>query len=219
MRRPAVLYRSLAIVAVGLAVACGDDPSPVKPSPLTPSPFAAIQVMGPDSIAPGQSAQFVASIRQADDTTKSATSMPNLRWFSSNPSVAGVSSSGVVTASPSAFGEVVITAALQTGVGGTREVVVQPEGTYRMVGSVREADAPTKPVVGARVEVLPGPNFTLTESTGQYRLYGVPAESTIRIIKAGYETIEEPLELTANITRNFGLNVDGSRPARTRGNK
>jgi hypothetical protein len=116
----------------------------------------------------------------------------------------------VVTASPSAFGEAVITAGLtnQTGVGGAREVVVQPEGTYRIVGSVREADAPTVPVVGARVEALPGSNFTLTDSTGQYRLYGVPAESTIRIIKPGYETIDQPLELRANVTRNFTLAVN-----------
>jgi hypothetical protein len=85
MRKRTVLYRSLMIVAVGLFVACGDDPSPVKPSPLSPSPFASIQVMGPDSVASGQSAQFVANIRQADGTTKSATSMPNLGWFSSNP--------------------------------------------------------------------------------------------------------------------------------------
>jgi hypothetical protein len=125
-------------------------------------------------------------------------------------SVVGVSSTGVVTASPSAFGEAVITAGLtnQTGVGGAREVVVQPEGTYRIVGSVREADAPTVPVVGARVEALPGSNFTLTDSTGQYRLYGVPAESTIRIIKPGYETIDQPLELRANVTRNFTLAVN-----------
>jgi hypothetical protein len=218
MRRPAVLYGSLAIVAVGLVVACGDDPSPVKPSPLTPSPFAAIQVMGPDSIGPSQSAQFVAIIRQADGTTKSATSMPNLRWTSSDTSVLLVSSSGVVTSLDSMYGEsvngeAVITAELigQTAVRGTREVVVQPEGTYRIVGSVRGADAPTVPIAGARVEVLPGSNFTLTGPTGQYRLYGVPPQSTIRITAVEYETLDEPLQLTANVTRNFGLKVDERR--------
>jgi hypothetical protein len=141
--------------------------------------------------------------------------MPNLRWRSSNRSLMQVSDSGMVTASPSATGEAVITADItpQGTVRSTREVLVQPEGTYRIVGSVREADALTVPIIRARVEVLPGSKFTLTDSTGHYLLYLVPSQSTIRITAAGYETIDQPLELTANATRDFGLNVDGSRPA------
>ena len=45
-----------------------------------------------------------------------------------------------------------------------------------------------------------------------FRLYGVPAQSTIRITKAGFVPIEQALELTANVNRDFGINVDGSRP-------
>jgi hypothetical protein len=214
MRLRTLLYGSLAIVAAGLLAACSDDPAPTSPTKLTPSPFAAIEVTGPDSIAPSQAAQFVANIRQTDGTTKWTASLPDLRWSSSNPSVVRVSTTGVVTAGSSAFGEAVITADLMTqpAVRGTREVVVQPEGTYRIGGSVREADAPTVPIAGARVEVLPGSNFTLTDSTGQYRLYGVPPQSSIRITAAGYETLEQPLELSSNVTREFGLNPDGSRP-------
>ena len=215
MRRRTVPYGLLAIVAVGLLVACGDDASPVKPSRPSTSPFAGIQVMGPDSVANGRSVQFLASIRQADGTTKSATSMPNLTWRSSNNSLMSVSPSGVVTASPSARGEALITADLtgQPALRGTREVVVQPEGTYRIVGSVREADAPAWPIAGARVEVLGGSNFTTTGSSGQYRLYGVPPQSTIRITAADYATLDEPLDITANVTRNFGLNLSGPRGA------
>ena len=132
MRRRSVLYGSLAIAAVGLIVGC-DDRCPPIPRQLNPSPFADIQVMGPDSVASGQSAQFVANVRQADGTTKSATSMTNLGWRSSNNAVMSVSPSGVVTASPSALGEAVIAADLTgTAVRGAREVVVQPEGTYRI---------------------------------------------------------------------------------------
>jgi hypothetical protein len=128
MRRRPVLYGSLAIVAVGFLVGCGDDPSPVAPSLPSPSAFASLQVMGPDSLRAGQSAQFVASIRQADGTTKSATSMPNLAWRSSNDSIMSVSQAGMVTVGPSASGEALITAEFtnQPGVRGTREVVVLP---------------------------------------------------------------------------------------------
>jgi hypothetical protein len=214
MRRRSVLYGSLAIVAVGLFVACGED-SPTRPSPPNPSPFAGIEVIGPDSVAAGQSVQFVARIRQADGTTKSATNMPNLRWRSSSPSVISVSDTGVVTARSVTGREALITAdiAPQGTIRGTREVVIQPQGTYRITGSVRESDAPAVPVAGARVEVLPGSQFTLTNNAGQYRLYGVPPQSTIRITAAGYETIEQPLDLTANVTRSFDLNLNGPRLA------
>jgi hypothetical protein len=130
-----LLCGCLTIGAIGLFVAgCGDG-SPTKPSPPTPSEFAGIEVTGPDSLGAGQSAQFVANIRQTDGgTTKSATRMPNLRWRSSNPSVMFASSSGVVTASDSVFGEsvsgeAVITAELTNppGVQGTRKVVILPK--------------------------------------------------------------------------------------------
>lgn len=214
MRTRSVLYRALTIAVVGLFVACSDDPSPVKPSQLTPPAFAGIEVTGPDSVAAGQSAQFVASLRHADGTTKSAVNMRNLQWLTSNNSMMTVSNSGLVTAKPSARGEAVITVVVSTPQGvvrGTRDVVVQPEGTYRIAGSVREADAPAVPIAGARVEVLSGSNFALTDTNGQYRLYGVPPQSSIRITAAGYETLDQPLELNANVTRDFGLNVDGRR--------
>jgi hypothetical protein len=91
--------------------------------------------------------------------------------------------------------------------------VVQPEGTYRIVGSVRDAEAPSKPIVGARVEVLPGFSFTRTDSSGRYRLYGVPPQSSIRITASGYDILLQPLELTANVTRDFTLSVNGPRLA------
>jgi hypothetical protein len=96
MRIRTVLYVSLAMAAVGLLAACSED-TPTKPSQPRAT-FVGIQVMGPDSLVAGQSAQFVANIQQADGTTKSATSMPNLRWRSSNPAVMSVNNSGVATA-------------------------------------------------------------------------------------------------------------------------
>jgi hypothetical protein len=129
MRRRDVLYGSLAIAAASLVVACGDEPLPTKPSQPSTSQFAGVQVMGPDSLGAGQSAQFVAKILQADGTTKSATSMPNLRWRSSDPSVASVSNSGVVAATSSGFGEALITADITPPgvVQGTRKVVIRPK--------------------------------------------------------------------------------------------
>jgi hypothetical protein len=130
MQTRAVLFGSLTLAAVGLFVACGDDPSPVKPSPISASPIASVQVIGPDSIYRGESVQFVASIRRSDGTTKSATSLPNLRWASSDMSVLLVNSSGVVrvTDGMEGLGEAAITASFTdlANVQGSRVISVQP---------------------------------------------------------------------------------------------
>ena len=143
MRKRSVLYGVLTI-AVGLFVACGDDPSPVKPSQISASPSASIEVIGPDSLEPGESAQFFANIRQADGTTKSATNMPNLIWRSSNTSVMSVSNSGLVTAR-SEVGEALITAE-QGAVRGERGVVIQspsvvPNGPFALTVSAETVTA------------------------------------------------------------------------------
>ena len=215
MQRRSVLFGSFAIAAVGLFIACDGEPGTTLPTKPSAPAFAAMQLIGPNSVAAGQTAQFSVSIRQSDGTTKTATSMPNLRWRTSNPSVMGVSNAGLVTVPPTARGEAVITAdiAPQGVIRATRELLVQPEGTYRVVGSVREAEAPSVPVIGARVEVLPGSLFTLTDVNGLYRLYGVPPQSSIRITAAGYQPIDQALELTANVTRHFVLDLSGPRLA------
>jgi hypothetical protein len=209
-----VLHGSLTIAAILLFAACSDTPLPTHPSASVPSsPFAGIQVTGPDAVASGQSAQFVATMQLTDGSTKFGTGLPSLRWISSNPSVVSVTTAGVAIARPSARGEAVITVDLidQPSVRATHAVIVQPEGTYRMSGSVHEADAPTVPVVGARVEVFPGSSVAVTDSAGRYLLYGVPPGSTVRITLPGYAVLEQPLDVTANTTRDFGLNVDGPR--------
>jgi len=161
MRKRSVLYRSLTLAAVVLFAACGDDPLPTTPTTLSPSEFAGIEVVGPDSILAGQSVQFVANIRQADGTTKSARSMPGLSWRSSNTSVMSVSASGVVTATPSGFGEAAMITADITAPGvvqGTREVVVKRKAAVTATFEVSQAGAePNVPYVF---------DVKLTESAG-----------------------------------------------------
>jgi hypothetical protein len=130
MRRHLVQSCLFAITAIGFLSGCGGDPSPLAPSRPEPSPFAAIEVIGPDVLFEGQSVQFVANIRQADGTTKSATSMPNLVWRSSNTFAVRVSNSGLVTATQ-AVGEAVITADIfpPGTVQGVRRVVNRPRAT------------------------------------------------------------------------------------------
>lgn len=211
MPRPTVIGAALAIALVTTLVAC-DEPNSRTPTQPTPPSATSIQIVGPDSVAPGESAQFLANLRLPDGTVKSATSAPNLRWRSSHTGLLQVSSTGFARAGQTR-GEATLTADLlpNGAVRSTREVIIQPSGTYRIVGSIRETDAPTVPVVGARVEAMPGSISTTTDSTGQYRLYGVPPEATIKITAPGYETLEQAVQLTANVTRNFTLSPSGPR--------
>jgi hypothetical protein len=71
----------------------------------------------------------------------------------------------------------------------TREVIVVPRGTYRVVGLVTEAGGPPGPVIGATVAVTAGLGAGLVTTTGEdgrYRLYGVAGDVEVRITKDGY---------------------------------
>ena len=129
--RSFLLSVSLTITAAVLFAGCSER-LPNTPSQPAPSEFAGIQVIGPDSVPVGQCAQFFAMLRKADGTTKSVTSMPNLRWRSSDPTVLLVFSSGLACPpdpsfdDPPAAGETMITAEITpSGVQGSRQVVVR----------------------------------------------------------------------------------------------
>jgi hypothetical protein len=77
-------------------------------------------------------------------------------------------------------------------------VIVVPAGTYRLLGSVTEADDVSAPVVNARVEVTGGQTVgfsAMTGADGQYRLYGVAGDMTFRVSKDGYQTQTQNLSV------------------------
>ena len=74
---------------------------------------------------------------------------------------------------------------------GTRETIVVPPATFRIVGVVTETEPPLSPVVGATVAVASGVGAGLTTSTGddgRYKLYGLAGDVELRISKNGYQT-------------------------------
>jgi len=202
---------ALAIVLAGLVPACGGDPvtrNPVGPS--APS-IGGLQVNGPNTVPPGQSAQFIAEVRLSDGTVKSTTGTLNVRWRSSNTSVLQVTSSGVVTGQNPGEAVVTVEELPRAVIRGTKEVVVVPDGTYRVVGSVREAEAPALAIAGARVEVSGTSLVATTDFGGQYRLYGVPATAEIRVTANGYLPAVQNVQLTTHATQNFQLPLSGPR--------
>jgi hypothetical protein len=193
-----------------LITACDDPDSNVPTNPSQPT-LTTISVNGPASVGPGQSAQFATLMRFADGTTKTVTNSGNLRWQSSNTSVLQVSASGLATATQQ-MGEATVTASWTTPARfSSQEVVVVPDGTFRVVGQVSEVDVPGAVIPGARVETVPGGIVATTDGGGQYRLYGVPPDATIRVTATGYQPSERSLQLTGHSIQNIQLTLSGPR--------
>jgi hypothetical protein len=135
----------MAVIAVAvLMAACDNGPErvvgtgPTAPSPSALPVVVSLEISGPASIPPGQSAQFAAISRLSDGTSEPA----SVRWNLSSATYAEVlrvDASGLATAGPRG-GEAVLSAALQASpIRSSKEVLVLPAGTYRMVGVVTEA--------------------------------------------------------------------------------
>ena len=198
---------------VALVAACDQ---PVSKSPTGPSAPAvlAIEIIGPDTIAPGQSAQYTAIIQLADGTKDAASSATNVRWGTSNLLLLRADASGRATALDR-LGETAVFAEVgPVGSGtrrGTKDIVIVPEGTFRLVGRVVDGEFPSTPLSGARVEVTPGSLLATTDLDGRYRLYGVPADAVVRVTMDGYQPVEQSVHLTSHATQDFPLPLFGSR--------
>ena len=208
MPRPSIFVGLIAFTAA----ACGDPETRI---PTTPSPpgVTAIEISGPATLAPGHTAQLVAVMTLADGTTKTSSPGTPAAWSTSNSAILQVNSAGLLTATLQR-GEARVTVRVGSGAStrqASRDIVVLPDGSYRLVGVVRDAENPAFPLAGVTVEATPGSVSATTNSEGGYRLYGVPAEAVIRVSKSGYVTVAQPVQLSAHGTQNFELGQDGSR--------
>ena len=196
MRQSHVLIAA-AVSLAGLLAACGDD-SPAGP---TPTDVTKVEINGPSTIAPGQTAYYSVIETLTNGTTRA---LPTAQWSSSNTSLVQITSGGAATAQPR-NGEAVLT--VRTTRQASKEIIVLPNGTFRLVGTISDAGPANLPIPGAQVEVVGGPSVT-TASSGTYRLIGVPPDAEIRISREGYTAHQERVQLTGHATRNFRLTVD-----------
>ncbi len=191
---------AVGILFLGFGAACR--------GPAEPTGSGALEITGPASVAPGQSAKYVAVERRPDGSTRP---VPDIRWTSTETSVLQVDGLGVATAG--FRGETVLHADMpSSGRRATREIVVLPSGTYRLVGTVLEAGGGGAPIAGAGIEVrtedgvaTPPLLHSSTAVDGRYRLYGVPGDGYVRVAIDGYSPIIEHVTLAAHGMRNFEL--------------
>lgn len=214
-----------------LAVSCdkdkkdigGPDPPGSGGSALT---VTAVMIAGPASIIPGASAQFTAMVKLSDGTEKAAT---GAQWFSSNAAVLNIDrNTGAARTLRDIWGEATANvevlsldgASLTGQTRASREILVQPEGTFRMVGSVTEADSPGQGIRDATLEVRLTEDLSSrpvagagTDGAGRYRLYGVPPESYLHVRRGGYVPVTERIQVGGHTTRDFQLRFDGNVPS------
>ncbi len=201
--RPVLRISAAAALPIAIAAAC--DSTPTRPSivPLPQPPsvtVSRIEIAGPPSVPPGQTAMYTATAHHSDGTTADVTR--DATWRSSQPQVLTVVN-GLVTAI--APGEATLQAIFRASA--ARVIMVLPDGTYRVVGTVREADSPPVPIAGVRVETSAGGAGPSAVSglDGRYRLYGVSGAGEIRAGKEGYLPVVQPLALTDHATVDLSL--------------
>ena len=200
MTTPYALGTGAVAVAIAISLAgCGDD-TPVGPS----NEVLRVEINGPASIAPGQTASFSVIEYLSNGTSRA---LSTATWSSSNPSLVQITSSGVATAQPRT-GETTISVKTTRTAG--KDVLVLPAGTFRLVGTVTDAEQTSVTIPDAQVEVMGGGPTVTTNAVGGFRLYGVPADAGIRVTRDGYRPVEEHVQLTSHATRNFRMAVDST---------
>ena len=201
----------IATVVFAGALAGAACESPTRPSAGSPNQrfVRSLEIVGPRDVAPGATVKFALTAHYSDGSSQDVSSEST--WRSSNPGVVSVSSVGLATAHQ--LGE-----ANLTGVFGTstvsRETVVVPPGTFRVMGTVTDANPlpgiSLLRVGGALVESTTEDGTalsTVTDDSGGYRLYGVSPRGQLRVTKSGYEPRVQSLALTDHQFINVALTI------------
>ena len=194
-------------------------PNAATASPAQPGPDSD----GGDDRGPGfgPSGHLGAVHRDGATERRNGKGPTSTRWSSSLPQVLSINTNTGVASTPSTpfdflLGETTLNvevslagAVLTDQARGSREILVLPDGTFRVVGAVTEADSPGQAVRDAILEVrlteglssLPVARAS-TDATGRYRLYGVPAESYLHVRRPGYVSVTERTHVGSHTTRD-----------------
>ena len=200
----------LACFAAG-AVGCH---SPTGPPPPT-AYVVSIKLDGPTRFAPTSSPKFTVTATMSDKTTQDYTTKAMWFAFSSTfPSPLSVTSTGVFTIR--SVGEATVQAAFGA-LRSSLNVMVIPDGTYRLIGTVSEAGLPVSP---ATVAVVAGTGMglsTTTDSQGNYRLYGVAGAIQVQVSKAGYDPAINTITVSTDNVLDFPNMSETGGPAAVAG--
>ena len=205
-------WRWFAVCVAAVVFACGKPnviPTSPTPPPGSPPVVVNFYANGPTRIAPGEVAQFTAKALMSDGSLQDYTAQAT--WRSSDTSVLTIGPNGQATGVVS--GEARVSASLaKFAISPSVAVTVIPQGTYRLSGVVLETDLP---IAGAAVAVVSGQGTglsTLTDSYGNYRLYGVAGAVQVEVSKAGYTPLTKTFTVSGNSVLDFRDVVQAGTP-------
>lgn len=161
--------------------------------------------MGPTTVHLGTTGQYTAIAHYSDGTTKDVTQ--EATWFSSRPAVLGVTARGTVTGHEAGESTVLVREPLLR-VEASTEVIVVPEGTFRLAGTVRDAGVPVAATL--HVDSPPLGRMEISTADGTYKVFGVAGETRVIASKDGYNELTRTV-----IVRDHGqldLDLELTRP-------
>lgn len=183
----------LLVALTALLWACGKSTS-ITPPTAVPT-LVSLAVSGPDSVAPGTTAQLTAVATLSDGSTQDVTRVAT--WSSDQQGVLRVSSTGLITAA-AALGEAHILVRDQARTV-TKDILVLPSGTYRVTGRVLDqgtglAAATVAATISGNVVAT-----TQTDSGGEYALFGLAGAVSLQVSELGYATQVRSLMVTSSV--------------------
>jgi hypothetical protein len=208
MRFHILAFAGLAALGAGCHSNNTLPPQPTQPSEIFSPTVKSIKASGPTRFAPGSIQKFTATATLRDGTTQDYTT--KVTW-GSDSSVLLIAKDG--TAAAKSAGEAMVTAFI-TPLSSSINVMVIPDGTYRLIGTVDEAGLP---VSGATVAVTSGTGTgasATTDTLGRYRLYGVAGAVQVQVTKAGYDPAINTITVSTDDVLDFpNVSETGGPPA------
>lgn len=196
-------FRLCSILALGAILACTESSRRPPTAPL--AVFALrLELIGPTTVHLGKTAQYRAIAQLSDNTTKDVTNEST--WSTAQSSVLAISSTGI--AQGRANGEVSVSVSKDRQRATISNVIVVPEGTFRLRGTVRDEGLPVDAIV--RIEDQASGGTEVPAVRGEYVAYGVAGQARVTVIKDGYGQQPRTVEISDHM--QLDLDVVPSRP-------
>lgn len=196
-------YRIISLASlVALALACHNPAGTTVQTPTKVAPTA-IKLDGPTRFAPTSTPKFTVTATMSDGSKQDYTNQ-TVYYASSlfgGPVPLSIGPNAVLVVRST--GEATLNASYAGLRPSSLNVMVIPDGTYRLVGTVQEGGLP---VSGATVTVIAGTGTGLSamsDFNGNYRLYGVAGPVQLQVTKPGYDAATNSATISTDDVLNF----------------
>lgn len=173
-------YRVYSLVGMVAVAACTDRPKPPTGPSISVPVVTWLELSGPPSVPLGRAVQFTAVSHLSDGTRENVTG--RAQWSITEPDVLSMSAPGLFTGTST--GDLSISTALNGQRATIGDVIVVPQGTFRLSGAVREAGIPVEALV--RIENRALGRQEVQTVRGEFAVYGVLGETHVTALKSGY---------------------------------